>query len=257
MTGDRLSRRLSCVASMVTRHEAVYDVGCDHAYLAIHLVSSGIAGKAYACDINPGPLKAAEENINREGYGNRIETVLSNGLHNIPKPLHPSALVIAGMGGMLILDILREGKDKLDAFDEIIISPQSNVDMVRERLTDAGLHIHDEDMVYEDGKFYTVIKLGHEPCEYHFPIRDEGLTGSDMVFIQNRYGPKLIEKRSPCLKEYLDRERTTLERVRLRLLSEGDVDNNGHNRDKLEAVSRNITYNEMLKGGLYGNDQNR
>ena len=83
MTESDLSYRLKAIISMVTAGNIVYDVGCDHAYLAIWLVKNGISPKAYASDVRPGPLKAARENISYEGLSDSIEIILSNGLHNI------------------------------------------------------------------------------------------------------------------------------------------------------------------------------
>lgn len=58
-----LSKRLNAVASLVTEGYRLADIGTDHAYIPIYLVSSGKIPEAVAMDVNRGPLLRAEENI--------------------------------------------------------------------------------------------------------------------------------------------------------------------------------------------------
>ena len=51
-----LSKRLEQVASMVTKGDIIADIGTDHGYVPIYLVEKGICPKAYAMDINQGPI---------------------------------------------------------------------------------------------------------------------------------------------------------------------------------------------------------
>ncbi|MBQ8947022.1 MAG: SAM-dependent methyltransferase [Lachnospiraceae bacterium] len=243
-----LSGRLKCVADMVSPVRTVYDVGCDHAHLAVYLVNSQKAEKAVASDVRPGPLRAAAANIRAAGLEDRISTVLSDGLHNIPKPDASSALIIAGMGGPLILRILSDCPDTVSGFDEIIISPQSRIRDVRAHLPDLGWWITDEDMVFDAGKYYTVIKLTKERQEYAAPFPD--VTPEDYGELRLRYGPVLINRPAGILKDYLDWELSIYNEV----VSGLDPKEHG---DRLEEVKRDISLNQILTGGLYGYDQNR
>ena len=247
MTESDLSYRLKAISNMVTAGNVVYDVGCDHAYLAIWLVKNGISPKAYASDVRTGPLKAAEENIAAEGLSDRIETVLSDGLHNINNPPELSSLCIAGMGGKLILQILGDDKAKTHMFGEIIISPQSQIEEVRDSLEDLGLYIIDEDLVKDQDKYYCIMKLAHNPSDtLHFPEEIE-CDPDERDFMIKRYGPAIIVKKPDTLKEFLIKEHKILSEIRQKL------DKTVH-FDKIKEVERDIRINELLTGGLYGND---
>jgi len=218
MTALRLSDRLHIIASMVTPGSILADVGCDHGYLPIWLVSRGIIPKAVALDVNRGPLQRAEEHIRSCGMESRIETRLSDGLAAL-QPGECSTLVIAGMGGPLMERILEDGMDLLPGFIELILQPQSDIPHFRGWLYDHGLAVLDERMVKEEGKFYTIIKA----CDIKaYGIKACGIGTSiqcDNRIIENNSepdiragvptdtelycGPVLLQKKDPVLFEYL------------------------------------------------------
>ena len=180
-----LSKRLKTVADLVTPCEKVADVGTDHGYVPIYLVKENICQFAYAMDVNEGPLKIAKSNIAEEGLEDKIETILSDGFDSFGDR-DADSVIIAGMGGDLIVDILARAKD----FDELILSPHKRSDLVRKFLSENGYKISDEKMVEDAKKFYPVIKAVKGESEY-----DE---------VKLEFGPILLKKKDETLKEYLD-----------------------------------------------------
>jgi len=144
------------VADCVTKGNVVADVGCDHAYISIYLVEGKIAPKTIALDVNEGPLLRAQENIISYGMGNLITTRLSDGLHML-EPNEVDSIVIAGMGGPLMIKILEEGSECVKAAKELILQPQSEIWRVREYLHNLNFEITKEDMCIDEGKYYTVL----------------------------------------------------------------------------------------------------
>ena len=106
-----LSSRLKTIASFVSEGMCVADIGTDHGYIPIYLTSEGMTDKAYAMDVNRGPLERAGENIRKEGLDGRIECILSDGMEKLP--IDADSVVIAGMGGDLMEQILMGGEDRL------------------------------------------------------------------------------------------------------------------------------------------------
>ncbi|MCM1022564.1 MAG: Nif3-like dinuclear metal center hexameric protein [Prevotella sp.] len=150
---DMLDKRLQLCAEFV-RGERVCDVGTDHAYLVAELLSSGKCVTAAASDINEKPLAAARETLAKAGVSDRADIILSDGLKNVPES-GITDIVIAGMGGELIAEILSdcgwlEGKN-------LILQPMSRADVLIRRLCEGGFEILAQRAV-SDGKFrYTVI----------------------------------------------------------------------------------------------------
>jgi tRNA (adenine22-N1)-methyltransferase len=108
-----INKRLLAIASLIDEKDIkLADIGCDHAWLSIYLITKNIASKAIACDINKGPLESAIKNINSYDMQEKIICLQSDGLTNLKKDDFDT-LVIAGMGGSLIRDILKKGQNKL------------------------------------------------------------------------------------------------------------------------------------------------
>ncbi len=110
-----LSNRLETIASFVTEGYVVADIGTDHGYIPIYLTSNGNCPRAYAMDVNKGPLSRAQEHISQYGLDAYIETRLSDGLEAL-KPGEGDTLVIAGMGGPLVEKIVLTGQRSGRAF---------------------------------------------------------------------------------------------------------------------------------------------
>ncbi len=211
----RLSKRLELVASFVEEGSCIADVGTDHGYIPIALVERGTAQRAVAMDLREGPLQRAREHICQAGLSDRIETRLSDGLASL-KSGEADTVVIAGMGGSLVIHILEEGRRFWGEMKRFILSPQSDLELVRSYLEASGFSTVDEAMTEEDGKYYTVMAvrmedqkaLGREAGAIPAAARQAGL----------RYGRCLIDKKDPVLAEYLEREagriRSVLSRLR-------------------------------------------
>ena len=164
----KLSKRMNAVASMVTDGNVLADVGTDHGYVPIALVQKGKITKAIAMDINKGPLQRANEHIRSCRLENMIETRLSDGVEALDEN-EADTILIAGMGGELVIHILTDGEKVCRKAKELILQPQSDIDHVRRYLRENKYRIIDEDMVFEEGKYYPMMKVipvGEELTEW-------------------------------------------------------------------------------------------
>ncbi len=219
-----LSERLTAVAGMVTPGLAVADTGCDHGYLGIHLIKNDISPRIIAMDINRGPLMKASENIRRMGLSEKIDTRLSDGLKELI-PGEVQCCVMAGMGGRLMIRIMAQSEDVCEALDELILQPQSDAEAVRHYLEDKGYRIVAEDIVYEDDKFYPMMKAVHGKMELE----------KDIYY---RYGRLPFEEKHPILYKYLIRELNLHEGVLSELEASEDTERVA---GRTEEVRRDIS----------------
>ena len=104
-----LSKRLEAVAGLIKRNGTLADVGTDHGYIPIAMVLRGHVEKAIAMDLRTGPLERARKHITAYGLEDRIETRLSDGVSALAKN-EADSIVVAGMGGELVIHILETGK---------------------------------------------------------------------------------------------------------------------------------------------------
>ncbi len=152
-----LDGRLSLCAEFVTQGGKVCDVGTDHAYLVAELLKSGKCEFAIACDIADGPLDSARITIEKNGLSDKAEVIKSDGLNSI-SPDGITDVVIAGMGGELIRDIVLRAK-WLENNVNLVLQPMTKPEILRESLMKNGYEIIKEECASDKNHAYTVICL--------------------------------------------------------------------------------------------------
>mgnify|MGYP000845737114 FL=1 len=152
----RLKPRLQSAADMVRYGSRVADIGTDHAYLPTALILSGKIPSAVAADLRKGPLENALETVRSNHIEDRVQLRLSDGLKCV-SPDDADDIVIAGMGGILISEILTAAEWVKNEKYKLILQPQSHDEDVRRYLFANGFNITDETVCFEDGKIYICI----------------------------------------------------------------------------------------------------
>ena len=227
----KLSNRLLTVASFVTAGNVLADVGTDHGYIPIYLLQEGRVPKAIAMDINAGPLQRAKEHIVQYGLEGYIETRLSDGVNGLV-PGEADSILIAGMGGGLVLHILSDGEAVCRAAKELILQPQSELERVRAYLWSNGYVILEEDIVLEDEKFYPMMRVQYQG------VNDE-TSAENMPFC--RYGKGLLASKHPVLKQYLEREQKLYSDIRENL---GKTEASEKTKERLAEVEAILKWNQ-------------
>ena len=178
-----ISDRLLACCAFVHPGDRIADVGCDHGYLSIHLLTHGIAASAIASDLREGPLQSARDNAAKFGVHEKIEFCRSDGVQNIPRDF--DTLVCAGMGAHTMISILESAPWLQNPRYRMILQCQIKTPMLRQYLTEHGWYIQQE-AVLRDGKFlYTVMEVVFDPATprltpgqcYISPV----LSGEDMA----------------------------------------------------------------------------
>lgn len=221
-----LSKRLQAVAEMVGSGMTLADVGTDHGYVPIYLVETGVCPSAVATDINEGPAERARANIAAHGLSERIQVRQGDGLHCV-RAGETDAILIAGMGGPLMLRILREGAEQARAAKELILSPHSEWRAFRAGLAEDGFAVTDERMTEDGGKYYQILKAVHRsfsaapdaPQRVAQQDTPEAFTSPDAPQDEAElcYGALLLERRDEVLYRYLRQERDKLRRIQIHL----------------------------------------
>lgn len=236
---NKMSERLLSVASLVTPGSRTADIGTDHGYVPVYLVENKIVDAAIAMDLRKGPLARAQETVNSAGLSDRIELRISDGLENL-KPGEADTAVIAGMGGMLICRILTAHPETTASLKELVLEPQSEVDKVRRLLSEIGFAITDERMIFEDGKYYPIIKAEKRPSSpaAHNEMEGHIEPSSPAVLseMEVHFGPVLLRRRDPILRKYLAWQIQVNEQIAGRLAAAGS----GNSMQRLQEVKEEL-----------------
>ncbi|MDO5441243.1 MAG: class I SAM-dependent methyltransferase [Bacillota bacterium] len=176
---------MKALVSFVIEGEPVADVGTDHGFVPIDLLAKNKVPFAILTDINEGPLQKAQNNLNLIEISNDLYDIrLGSGLVPI-KNGEVSSVIIAGMGGENIIDILAEDINKTKSFKRFILQPRKRSFMLREWLQNNGFEIKEEKIVKEAGKL----------CEVFYA--EQG-TKKDDIFLPVKM------RKDPLFKEFLD-----------------------------------------------------
>lgn len=161
--------RLGRAADFVREGAVVADIGTDHAYLPIYLLIQGKIKFAVASDINRGPLDSARRNAERYGLTDKMRFTLANGLDGLPlEEDGVTDIVICGMGGELIAQIISASEYTKKAGVHLILQPMSYPERLREYLAKNGYRIIDEGLCEAAGKRYTCILAEYDGVERDF-----------------------------------------------------------------------------------------
>ena len=156
MSKIKLDDRLSAVASLVRDGKRVADIGTDHGYLVAYLIENGICPGGIAADLRKGPLENARQTVIQQGLSDKIELILSDGLENIPTDACDD-IVIAGMGGNLIAEILEKAPWVKDERINIVAQPMTHAEVLRQYFLDNGFTIAQEKTATDGKRYYCII----------------------------------------------------------------------------------------------------
>lgn len=184
-----MNLRLKTLAKMVDHNSRVADIGTDHAYLPIELVKNGRVKFAIASDIGQGPLLNAKKDIEEAGLQDSIETRLGNGLETISKKDEIDTVIVAGMGGKLMTEILNSAWLKGFHFPTLILEPNVGESGVRSWLMIHGYKIIQEKILAEAGHIYELIKAV-------LTKKVKPLTEKELLF-----GPVIVQDKEPVFYE--------------------------------------------------------
>lgn len=209
MNEIKLSKRLKAVADYVNKGARLADIGSDHAYLPTYLVQKNEVVFAVAGEVVKGPFEIAKNHVAQANLKENIQVRLANGLAAIENVDKIDTIVIAGMGGILISEILEAGKGKLNSVKRLILQANNHEDTLRQWLTEHQFVIKAEQILLEAGKFYEIIVA--EPTTNEHPV----LSANDLLF-----GPFLSKEKSVIFQQKWQKELNTLNKIIDRLPDE-------------------------------------
>lgn len=221
-----LGARIQTMVDLYPVVDSIADIGCDHGYTAIALYEAGKAEKLFACDIGKEPLEMAKKNVRFRGLEDKITCRLGNGLEALEKG-ECKHLLLSGMGGMLIIQILER---RIEEFETILLSPQSDYEKVR-RFLYPYMELVEDCYVKEKNKFYRIL-LAKKQREQDLKgktsdaesktLHIEGdnsnterktLDSSKITKVEWEFGWLPLKKKDPVLKELLEDEERHLEEM--------------------------------------------
>lgn len=190
----KLSKRLASIALNIDKEDKVVDIGCDHGYLSIYLKAVNGNKIVIATDINENALNMAKKNINKNRI--LIETRIGNGL-DVINYNEVDTIIISGMGGNTILNILK--KNKLKYIKKIVIQSNTDIPLIRKYINKLGYTIKNEQLIIDKNIYYIIITFSKGKHKY---------TKKELYF-----GPILLKENNELFKKKKTIELNKLEKI--------------------------------------------
>ncbi len=213
----KLTKRLSSCLQYTKGFSKLADIGTDHALLPIAAVQEGFVLNAVAIDNKIGPFGIAYNNVKHSNVSNKVKVILGDGLEKIDDEV--DVVVISGMGGSLISDILQNNSCRF--IKRFILQPNNDAEKIRAILSSIDYYIIDELVISENNKFYDLIilekgKMTYSPLELMFgPVNLKVKSHYFILRIQ-----KELNRLNSLLKELNDSERLSEIEKTIALLKE-------------------------------------
>nr|WP_265588832.1 class I SAM-dependent methyltransferase [Terrisporobacter petrolearius] len=188
----KLTNRLLKIASLVSENKRLADIGTDHGYIPVYLLNQNKIDFAILADINKGPLENARNEVRRNKLEDKVDLRLGSGIEVLKKG-EVEEVIIAGMGGILIGELLEANKEVAHSVEKLILQPMQAQEELRQYLLNNGYEIIDECLEKEDFRLYEIIIAKY--------------TGKNTLVEDNIYyevGKKLIENKDKLLTEFIN-----------------------------------------------------
>ena len=197
-----ISSRLVKIIDMIPESDTVADIGTDHGYVLIELLKRGKIKRGIASDNKEMPLEKARKNAEAERVEVLMDFRLGSGFETLNAG-EANGAVIAGMGGILIRELMENSLDVIKEMDFILLQPAQNPEILREYLYTNQFKVVDEELVREDRRYYEYMVVKFDPCK----------STSLENHIDYTIGDILLKKKHPLLEEYLTSKTKEMEEI--------------------------------------------
>ncbi|KPI54556.1 SAM-dependent methyltransferase [Clostridioides difficile] len=190
----KLTDRLLKIASLVTDGKKIADIGTDHGYIPVYLLKKGRVPFAVLADVNKGPLDNARKEVIQNNFLDKVDLRLGSGIE-ILEIGEVEEIIIAGMGGILISELLEAKKEVAHSVEKLILQPMQAQEELRRYLLNNGYEILEEVLVREDFRIYEIIVAKY--------------TGKNTIIEDEIYyevGIKLLEDKDSLFNDFIEKK---------------------------------------------------
>ncbi|HEK4634944.1 TPA: SAM-dependent methyltransferase [Clostridioides difficile] len=190
----KLTDRLLKIASLVSDGKKIADIGTDHGYIPVYLLKEGKVPFAVLADVNKGPLDNAHKEVIQNYLLDKVDLRLGSGIE-ILEIGEVEEVIIAGMGGILISELLEAKKEVAHNVEKLILQPMQAQEELRYYLLNNGYEILEEVLVREDFRIYEIIVAKY--------------TGKNTIIEDEIYyevGIKLLENKDSLFNDFIEKK---------------------------------------------------
>lgn len=201
MQNIKLSARFKILAQQIANlnrpFETIADIGTDHGYLPLILFKDNLIQKGILCDINQGPLDNAKQTFSGTPYSQNVTFRLGSGIEPLSMG-EVDLVIIAGMGGALIKEILSRDLIKTKSMKYYLLQPMTEQDMLREWLISNGFVYLWDQFAEVQGKHYEIIMVSTLESSNHLDYSCYDMPNDDLEF-----GLRILESQTDAALNFM------------------------------------------------------
>lgn len=230
----KLSKRLAIIAKYISPGSFFADIGSDHAYLPCHICLHDSNAQAVAGEVAEGPFNRALQTVQHFNLTKQIDVRLGDGLGVIKGNEQLGEIIIAGMGGTLISNILKEGVTVVKETKRLLLQPNTNAITIRKLLREIGFTLHEEIILEENNHFYEILIAGNSKYSHvKSPYNPQ------MLEKQLFFGPYLLQQKTDV---FINKWRNEYEKIKKTVLQMQL--SKQKNNEKIEAFTKQMKWIE-------------
>lgn len=255
----RLSPRLKYISELVSDGKKIADIGTDHGYIPISLLLDKKISFAILSDINRGPLNNAKKEVTKNNVQNYVDLRLGSGMETL-RDGEVDQVIIAGMGGILISEIIEKRIELSKKLDKLILQPMQAAEDLRKYLFNRGFVIVDEHFVREEHRIYEILEVRYDNSNISYFNRNntdniENKYNSNINNIESMYNSNIYEENvkntnsinkdiDNLMLEYKINIFTLYEKYKYK--SELSIINNIHNNSLHSNLADNLLFDKVI-----------
>ncbi len=155
-----LSPRLFNIRELVEPVLSIADVGTDHGYVPARLLQENLAERVIATDVSKLSLDKSERLLTELFSKDKFDVRCGDGL-KVLEPGDMEVVIIAGMGGQLMIRLLTDEMELVKSLKYIILQPMQGAELLFNWLSEHGFKLLDMRLAREDRRFYPMMKLSY------------------------------------------------------------------------------------------------
>ena len=190
-----LDERLEAAVAMAVPCRVCADIGADHGKLSAAMLCRGLCEHMLVSDISDKALEKSRVLLGGLHLQDQVTFSVADGLDGAKLLTEPlDTCFILGMGGETMAHILEAGQAALNGA-KLILSPQTDIPLVRATLVAMGYRIRREEIIPSGKRQYVLMRA--EPA---LP-GERPYTAEELIL-----GPVLMKERPAAWEAYLRRE---------------------------------------------------
>jgi tRNA (adenine22-N1)-methyltransferase len=153
-----MNKRIDAISQLIKPESVVADIGSDHAFLAINLLSKYHIRHVYNVELNRLPYENTISNLRKHNLLECTTNIIADGLQTNEINETLDVCVISGMGGLNMIKIIDNANPNIK-IKQFILVPNNNINKLKAYVSEKNYKIIYETNIMDHKYSYPLIQI--------------------------------------------------------------------------------------------------